>query len=302
MESLPAAGQLTETGRPAAPTLDIPLATAPAMVRQVIEPARGWQPLDLAELWRFRELLYFLVWRDVKVRYKQTVLGASWAVLQPVMTMIVFTVFFGRLGGMAQYVEGSYTLFVFAGLLPWQFFSNAVMTSGQSLVNSGNLITKVYFPRLLVPASATGGYLVDFGVSLAVMALMLIWEGQIPGVRVLALPVLILWTVMTAIGTGALFSALVIEYRDFRHVLSFIIQLWMFASPVAYPTTRMSESVRLIYAINPMVGIISGYRSVLLGSPWEPGCVVVSAVSSILIFLLGLTYFRKTERRFADIV
>jgi lipopolysaccharide transport system permease protein len=270
--------------------------------RTIIVPRSGWQMVDFRALWRYRELLGFLVWRDVKVRYKQTVLGAAWAVIQPVMTMIVFTIFFGRFGGMSQNVEGAYPVFVYAALLPWQLFASAVGQAGQSLVNSSNLISKVYFPRLIIPISSVGSAIVDFGVSLVVMLGLLLWYG-VPFTPGLALvPVFLLGTILTALGVGTLLAALVIAYRDFRHVMTFLIQLWMFASPVAYPLSVVPERYHLLYSINPMVGMISGFRSALLGEPFQWACVAVSTAVMLLFLFVGLFYFRRTERRFADIV
>jgi lipopolysaccharide transport system permease protein len=258
--------------------------------------------VDFPALWRYHELLGFLVLRDVKLRYKQTVLGAAWAVIQPVMTMLVFTIFFGRFGGMSKNVEAAYAVFVYAALLPWQLFASAVNQAGNSLVNSAQLISKVYFPRLIIPISSVGSAVVDFGVSLVVMLGLMVWYG-VPFTPALALvPVFLVGTIFTALGVGTLLAALVIEYRDFRHVLTFLTQLWMFASPVAYPLTVVPEKYRLLYAINPMVGMISGFRSALLREPLEWGCLAVSTASMLVFLVAGLFYFRRTERRFADIV
>jgi lipopolysaccharide transport system permease protein len=279
-----------------------PVSNPHSPVRTVITPRSGWQMVDFRALWRYRELLGFLVWRDVKVRYKQTVLGAAWAVIQPVMTMIVFTIFFGRFGGMSQNVEGAYPVFVYAALLPWQLFASAVGQAGQSLINSSNLISKVYFPRLIIPISSVGSAIVDFAVSFVVMLGLMLWYG-VPFTPGLALvPVFLAGTILTALGVGTLLAALVIAYRDFRHVMTFLIQLWMFASPVAYPLSVVPEKYRLVYAVNPMVGMISGFRSALLGEPFDWACVAVSAAVMLLFLFVGLFYFRRTERRFADIV
>jgi lipopolysaccharide transport system permease protein len=272
------------------------------LTRTVIEPRSGWQLVDFAQLWRYRELLGFLAWRDIKVRYKQTVLGAAWAVLQPLLTMLVFTIFFGRFGGMSHNVEGAYSIFVFAALLPWQLFATAVTQAGQSLVLSNNLISKVYFPRLIIPFSSVGTGVVDFGVSLVVMFVMMAWYRVAVGPWLLWVPVFFVGTVLTAVGVGTLLAALVIAYRDFRYVLTFLVQIWMFASPVAYPLSVVPEKYRLWYSINPMVGMISGFRSALLGEPLPWGCVTVSSAMMILSVFVGLLYFRRCERRFADII
>ena len=272
------------------------------VVQTIIEPRSGWQVIDFPALWRYRELLGFLIWRDIKVRYKQTVLGAAWAVIQPVMTMLVFTIFFGSLGGMSQNVDGAYPVFIYAALLPWQLFATAVGQAGQSLINSSNLISKVYFPRLIIPFSSVGSGIVDFSISLMVMFGLMLWYGVPVTPQICLLPLFLIGTVLTAIGVGTLLAALVIAYRDFRHVMSFLIQLWMFASPVAYPLSVVPEKYRLLYAINPMVGMISGFRSSLLGERMEWGCVLVSCVSIMFFLFVGLFYFRRTERAFADII
>jgi lipopolysaccharide transport system permease protein len=276
--------------------------SAPAITRTVIEPRSGWQLVDFAQLWRYRELLGFLAWRDVKVRYKQTVLGAAWAVLQPVLTMLVFTIFFGRFGGMSHNVSGAYPVFVFAALLPWQLFATAVTQAGQSLITSNNLISKVYFPRLIIPFSSVGTGVVDFAVSLVVMFGLMAWYRVAFSPSLLLVPVFFLGTVLTSIGVGTLLAALVIAYRDFRYVLTFLVQIWMFASPVAYPLSVVPERYRLWYSLNPIVGMISGFRSALLGEPMPWGCVAVSTAAMLASVFVGLLYFRRSERRFADII
>ena len=268
---------------------------------RVIRPRAGWQPVNLGELWRYRELLGFLVWRDIKVRYKQSVMGAAWAIIQPVSTMIVFTVFFGRFGGMAQHVSIPYPVFAYAGLLAWTYFSGAVGQAGNSLVSSASMIRKVYFPRLIIPLAACGVGLIDFAVACLVMAGLMIWYGVAPTPQIILFPLFLGLTVVTAVGVGTLLSALTIAYRDFRYVLGFLTQLWMFASPVAYPLEVVPEKYRLIYAINPMVGALNGFRASLLGTGVNWGVVGVSAASSAVALAVGLLYFRRVERRFADI-
>ncbi|HEY3968493.1 MAG TPA: ABC transporter permease [Planctomycetaceae bacterium] len=267
-----------------------------------LRPTSGWRAINVRELWRFRELAFFLAWRDVKVRYKQTVLGAAWAVIQPVMTMVVFSVFFGRLGGMSQHVDQAYPIFVYSALLPWTFFSGAVSQCGGSLIQSERLISKVYFPRLLIPFAAVGAALVDFAISFAVMGLMMFYYGVAPTANLLLLPALVLATALSALGAGTLLASLSVAYRDFRHVIPFLVQIWMFVSPVAYPLKVVPASWRLAYALNPMAGIIGGYRAALLGEaiPWD--CLAVSFAAALALFGLGLMYFRRVERRFADIV
>lgn len=268
----------------------------------VIRPRRGWQSLVLADLWRYRELVYLLTWRDIKVRYKQTVLGIAWAVIQPVMATVVFALFFGKLAGLSRHSEVAYPVFVYAGMLPWSFFAEAVSQSSQSLIASSSLLTKVYFPRLVIPGASVVGLLVDFAISLVVMAFLLIVYHVVPGPNLLLLPLLILATVLAAMGTGTLLSALTVAYRDFRYVVPFLLQIWMFASPVAYPLKLVPERWQVVYALNPMAGIIDGYRASLLGEPLHGLCLGVSIAAAAVVFLIGVTYFRRFERRFADIV
>jgi lipopolysaccharide transport system permease protein len=301
-----------ETSRePLSPDFDQAVAGQPAaaslcddLPETVIRPTSGWRVLDLGELWRYRELLYFLTWRDVKVRYKQTVLGAAWAILQPVMTMIVFTIFFGRLGGLDQnqHVTSAYPIFVYAALLPWQFFASSVSQGGQSLVSSANLISKVYFPRLIVPTASVGAGLVDLAISFAVMFGLMVYYHVPYTMQMLAIPMLLFGTLVSAVGTGTFLSALTVAYRDFRYVIPFLVQIWMFASPVAYPFEVVPQQWQLLYAVNPMAGIISGYRSALLGEPFQWGAIGVSLLSGAILFVVGTLYFRRVERRFADIV
>jgi lipopolysaccharide transport system permease protein len=275
-----------------------------ALVEIIIRPTSGWRLVNLGEFWRYRELLYFLTWRDVKVRYKQTVLGAVWAILQPVMTMIVFTIFFGRLGGMDknEHVTVAYPIFVYAALLPWQFFASAVSQGGQSLVSSANLISKVYFPRLIIPVASVGAGLVDFAISFGVMLCLMVAYGVPFTTHMLALPLCVVATLIAAVGMGTFLSALTVAFRDFRYVIPFMVQIWMFASPVAYPFKAIPEKWRLLYALNPMAGIISGYRSALLGEPFHWGPIGVSLLVGTLMLVIGAFYFRRVERRFADIV
>jgi lipopolysaccharide transport system permease protein len=256
---------------------------------------------DWVEILEHRELLYFLVWRDVKVRYKQTVLGIAWAILQPLFGMIIFTVIFGRVAKLPS--DGlPYPLFVFAGLLPWTFFSTGVTQSGQSLVNQEHLITKVYFPRVLVPASSFGAPLVDLLLSFGLLAILMGVYGVAPTWRLLALPLLVLLTLIAGLGVGICLAALTVAYRDFRFVVPFMIQVWMFLSPVIYPVNMLPPNYRWALAINPMAGIIEAYRSSLLGTPWQPASLAASIAISVVLLALGLSVFRRTERRLADIV
>jgi lipopolysaccharide transport system permease protein len=267
-----------------------------------IAPSRTWVPLRLGEIWAYRELLYFLIWREVKVRYKQTALGAAWAVLQPVTTMIVFAIFFGRLAGIPS--DGvPYPVFAFCALLPWQLFAFALSESSNSVVANQRLITKVYFPRLIVPMAAVAVGLVDFAISLVVLALMLAYYGIHPGLAALTLPLWTLLAVSTALGMGLWLSALNVRYRDVRYTLPFVAQLWLFVTPVAYPASIVPEMWRPLYALNPMVGVVEGFRWALLGGNRAPSLAVgVSAAVVATIFVSGLFYFRRVERTFADVI
>ncbi len=269
---------------------------------QEITPRHGWVRLDLRELWAYRELLYVLVWRDVKVRYKQTVLGASWAVLQPLFTMIVFTLFFGRLAGMPS--DGlPYALFAFAALVPWTFFANALMTSSGSLVESANLIKKVHFPRLVVPLASVLAGIVDLLLAFATLLLLMAWYGYAPGLRVLTLPAFTLLAFVTALGVGVWLSALNVQFRDVRFTIPFLSQLWLFCTPIAYPSSLLEEPWRTVYGLNPMVGVVEGFRWALLGADTAPGSVVwMSAAGALALLASGLFYFRRLEKNFADVV
>jgi lipopolysaccharide transport system permease protein len=268
----------------------------------VIRPTRGWRSVDLRELWACRELLYFLCLRDIKVRYKQTVLGAAWTIMQPVMTMIVFAVFFGRVAGLSSQSRVPYPLFVYAALLPWQLFATSVTQSASSLVASAHLISKVYFPRLIVPLATIGVSLVDFAISLLVMLGLIAWYRVPLSLSAVALPFCLVGTLVVSLGFGIGLAALTVAYRDFRHAVPFLVQIWMFASPVAYSFEKIPESFRLFYALNPMAGLISAYRSALLSQPFHWDAIAVSSMTSLALFLGGLLYFCRVERRFADIV
>ncbi len=239
--------------------------------------------------------------RDIKVRYKQTVLGFAWAIIQPVMMMLVFSVFFGRLANMPS--DGvPYPVFVYAALLPWTFFQNAVGTSSNSLIGSANLVSKVYFPRLIIPLAAVGGGLVDFLISAAVLFALMAFYGVGFSVNLLAAPILMAGAVFTALGVGAFLSALTVAYRDFRYIIPFMLQFWMFATPVVYPVTIVPERWRWVYYANPMAGIIEGFRSAFLDRPFNMGALVLSLAVAVVLFVLGIAYFEKVERRFADII
>lgn len=268
----------------------------------IIEPKKGWIPVDLKEIWNYRELLYFLTKRDIKVRYKQTVLGGLWAIIQPVFTMVVFTLFFGRLAKMPS--DGiPYPIFVYAGLLPWIYFANAVSASGNSLVGSANLITKVYFPRLIIPASASLAGLLDFFIAMLVMGAMMIYYQVVPSIGILLFPFLVGLTFLCAVGVGLWLSALNVQYRDIRYVIPFLVQLWMFVSPVIYPVSMVPQKYQWLLALNPMGGVIEAYRSSLLRHmPINWAMLGLSTVIIIILFLSGLYYFRRMEKTFADVI
>lgn len=271
----------------------------------LIEPSRGWTALRLRELWEYRELLYFLAWRDIKIRYKQTALGLAWAVLQPLLTMLIFSIFFGRLAGMPS-DNVPYPLFAFAALVPWTFFANGLTQSSNSLVGSANLIKKVYFPRLVVPISVVLGGLPDFALSFLVLLGMMAYYGIYPHLGVVVwLPLLLLLAVVTALGVGLWLSALNVKYRDVRYIVTFLTQIWMFATPVVYPASLLSERWRLVYSLNPMVGVVEGFRWTLLQTQPAPGLgwsILISATMALLILVTGTFYFRRMEKTFADIV
>lgn len=278
------------------------LATAGTMPVTLIRPVSGWVSLNLRDLWQYGELLYFLVWRDVKVRYKQTVVGAAWAVLQPLLAMVVFSIFFGGLAKMPS--DGvPYPIFAFAALLPWQFFSNALAQSSNSLVANQQLVKKVYFPRLVIPVSAALAGLVDFGIAFIILLGMMLCYGITPSWAILALPGLLLLTVATALAVGLWLSALNVRYRDVRVTVPFLIQLWLFATPVVYPSSMIPEPWRIVYALNPMVGVVEGFRWALLGTPGATALpMAVSIVTVVALLIGGLIYFRRMEQTFADVV
>ncbi|MCA1565441.1 MAG: ABC transporter permease [Acidobacteria bacterium] len=265
-----------------------------------IRPSTSWSPLNLRDLWQYRDLLYFLVLRDVKVRYKQTALGVAWAVVQPLFTMLIFSFIFGRLAGIKS--DGvPYPLFAYAGLLSWTFFANAVTSSGNSLVGSANLITKVYFPRLLVPVAAVIAGLVDFAIAFLLLAVLMLYYRVELTWQILMLPVLMSLTTLLAIGVGMWLSALNVKYRDIRHALPFLIQLWFFASPIIYPAS-IFEHWRWLLALNPMAGLIEGYRAALYGSPFDWPMVALSSGLTLTLLIYATFMFRRMEKSFADII
>lgn len=283
------------------PSLESPAALAPTVHRTVIEPPVGWQLVDVRELWRYRELLFFLIWRDVKIRYKQAVLGIAWAVLQPAMLMIVFSVFLGRLGGFTG-GDIPYPLFVLTGLLAWTFFSTAVGQAASSVVGSERLITKIYFPRLAVPFAAVGAAVFDFAISLGLLGVMMAAYGHAPSWQIVFAPVVFGILLIAAAGLGTLLAALTVAYRDFRFVTPFLLQVGMYATPTIYMLLPPdpSDGLKLWLTLNPLVAPIASFRACLLGGPipWEG--LAISATAAVALFVLGCLYFRKVEDEFAD--
>lgn len=274
--------------------------TAAPVIR--IEPSHGWVSLKLRELWEYRELIYFFIWRDIKVRYKQTALGAAWAIIQPVFTMIVFSIFFGRLAKMAS--DGvPYPIFSYTALVPWSLFAHSLISSSNSLVSSSNLIKKVYFPRLALPISNALSGFVDFAIAFVVLLLMMVYYGIFPTFNIVWLPVFLLLATITSLGVGLWLSALNVQFRDVRYTLPFLTQFWLFATPIAYPSSLLSEPWRTLYGINPMVGVVEGFRWALLGTQTRPGAIIIASfVAALSILIGGAFYFRRMEKNFADVV
>jgi lipopolysaccharide transport system permease protein len=272
-------------------------------IELVIEPGRTeknyWQ-----DLWRYRELFYILSWRDIKVRYKQTVIGAAWSIIRPLLTMIIFTFVFKRVANMPDPKGAPYPLMVYAGVLPWMFFSGALSEASNSLVGNTNLITKIYFPRMIIPASSIIVSLVDFAISFGLTIVLFIWFRFIPPIQILCLPIFVLMAFMAAFGAGLLVTALNVKYRDFRYVIPFIVQFGLYVSPVGFSSTwvrgRISEPLQLVYSLNPMVGIIDGFRWCIVGEPFLWPGFLVSSLVIVILCVIGIRYFRKTEKSFAD--
>jgi lipopolysaccharide transport system permease protein len=268
----------------------------------LIRPSKGWVPLKTKELWEYRELLYFFIWRDIRVRYKQTVMGASWAIIQPIITMVIFSLFFGKLAGIPS-DNIPYPIFSFTALVPWTFFANALTQGSNSLVNHADMLRKIYFPRLTLPAAAVLSGLLDFFLALLVLFCMMIYYSILPTVNMIWLPFLLLLTVITSLGVSLWLSALNVQFRDVRYILPFLTQAWFFATPITYPSSLLSEPWRTIYGINPMVGVVEGFRWALLGNEPAPGpMILVSTLIAILILIGGIYYMRRMERKFADVV
>lgn len=267
-----------------------------------IEPSAGWVSLKLVELWEYRELLYFLIWRDVKVRYKQTVLGASWAIIQPFFTMVVFSLFFGNLAKIPS--DGvPYPIFSFAALVPWTFFSNGLTKGSNSLVGSSNLIKKIYFPRLAMPIANVLSGIVDFILAFATLLGMMLFYGIVPTINVVWLPFFLLLALVTSLGVSLWLSAMNVQFRDVQHIIPFLTQFWLFATPIAYPSSLLPEPWRMVYAVNPMVGVVEGFRWALLGTDTSPGLVVaVSSLVAVAVLVSGMYYFKRLEKTFADVL
>jgi lipopolysaccharide transport system permease protein len=267
-----------------------------------IKPSRGWVFPQIRDVWAYRELLYFLVWRQLKVRYKQTVLGVLWAIIQPFFLMVVFSVFFGKLAKIPS--EGiPYPIFAYAALLPWSYFAKSLSTCSESIVGNSHLITKVYFPRLIIPISPVLSTLVDFAISFTILFTMMIYYRIIPSLTALLLPLLVLMAMATALGAGLWLSALNVHYRDVRHATSFLVQFWFFATPVVYPSSLVPEKWLLFYSLNPMVGVVEGFRGALLGKGQIIGPMfIVSIIVTALLLITGTFYFRRMEKGFADVV
>jgi lipopolysaccharide transport system permease protein len=275
---------------------------APIVHRTVIQPSRGWVAINFGELWAYRELLYFLTWRDIKVRYKQTVLGALWAILQPVLTMAAFSVFFGRLAKVPS--DGiPYPVFALSGLLPWQLFAYALGQSSSSVVANKNLVSKVYFPRLIVPLAAVLSGLVDFAIAFVVLLAVMLYYGIVPGFALLVIPLAILLAIVTALAVGLWLSALNVRYRDVQYTIPFLTQFWLFVTPIAYPTSLIPERFRVLYGVNPMSGVVECFRWALFGHRnVSLSMIALSSIIVLLAFFGGLAYFRKVEKTFADLV
>ena len=279
-----------------------PKSSSPEDLIVRVEPSKGWVSLNLLELWEYRELLYFLVWRDIKVRYKQTVLGGAWAIIQPFFTMVVFSIFFGKLAKIPS--DGiPYPIFSYAALVPWTFFANGLTQASNSLVSSSNLMKKVYFPRMAMPLASGLAGIVDFALAFIMLIGMIFYYGMVPTVNVIWLPFFLMLAFITSLGTSLWLSAMYVQFRDIRHVVPFLTQIWLFATPIAYPSSLLSEPWRTLYGINPMVGVVEGFRWALLSTKTAPGpMIIVSSLVALALLISGAFYFRRMERTFADVV
>lgn len=269
--------------------------------RLIIHKTQGWSALNLSALWEFRELLYFLVWRDVKVRYKQTILGAAWAIIQPFMTMVVFSIFFGGLIKVPSDAT-PYPIFAYTALIPWMFFSSGLSNAASSMVTNTNLIRKIYFPRLLIPVASVAIGLVDFALAFIILLGMMVYYGVMPTIQVVWLPLFVLMMLVTTLGVGLCFAAMNVQFRDIRYTIPFLIQFWMFATPVVYSSTLITDpTLRVLYGLNPMTGVIEGFRWVLLDIA-PSASILVSALVSVILLIGGAFYFRRLEKSFADVL
>ncbi len=279
------------------------MAAAPYELKErVIEPTRGWVGLQLRELWEYRELLYFFTWRDIKVRYKQTVLGAAWAIIQPFFTMVIFSVFFGRLAQIPS--DGiPYPIFSYTALVPWQFFASGLGQAANSLVGSAHMLRKIYFPRLTMPIATVLSNLVDFLLAFLVLLGMMLYFGVRPNANVIWLPFFLLLALVSCLGAGLWLSVMNVQFRDIRYAVPFITQFWFFATPITYPSSLLEEPWRTLYGLNPMAGVVEGFRWALLGAEQAPGLMAaVSAAAAVALLISGLFYFRRMEKTFADVV
>jgi lipopolysaccharide transport system permease protein len=276
--------------------------TQTALPVTVLRPPRGWVPLNLHELWEYRELLYFLAWRDIKVRYKQTFFGAAWAIIQPFLTMVVFSIFFGALAGIPS--NGiPYPIFAYTALVAWTYFANALTQASNSLVAHEHLITKVYFPRLILPVASVLAGLLDFAIAFLVLVAMMLFYGIVPTVAIWALPLFVLLATATALGLGLWLAALNVQYRDVRYIVPFLVQFWLFATPIAYPSSLVPETWRAIYGLNPMAGVVEGFRWALLGQALAPGpLLAISTVTVVVLLISGLYFFQRMDQTFADVI
>lgn len=277
------------------------IAAAPSLRPTRIEPSRGWVRVGLGELWSYRELLYFLIWRDVKVRYKQTVMGVLWAIIQPIFTMVIFSLFFGRLAGVPS-DDIPYPIFSFAALVPWTFFVNALTQASNSLVNNANMIKKVYFPRLLLPAATVLAGMIDFVLAFVILLLMMAAYRIYPTANMIWLPFFLLLAIVTSLGVSLWLAAMSVQFRDVRYMVPFLTQAWLFLTPIAYPSSMLAQPWRTLYGINPMAGVVDGFRWALLGSGSPPSpMIAVSTVMALGLLVGGVYYFRRMEKTFADV-
>ena len=278
-------------------TLTIPS----ALPRTRRQPSKGWVPPNLRELWEYRELLFFFAWRDIKVRYRQTVLGVLWAIIQPFLTMVIFNLFFGRLANIPS--DGvPYPVFSFAALVPWTFFANALTQASNSLVLSGNMLKKIYFPRLALPIATVVAGVVDFALAFIVLLGIMLYYGLVPTANIIWLPFFALLALVTSIGVSLWLSAMNVQFRDVRYTIPFLTQAWLFVTPIAYPSSLLPESLRIVYGLNPMAGVVEGFRWALLGTTAPGSMMIVSSVVALILLVSGAFYFRRMEQSFADVV